>query len=71
MKSALRGSRALVSLPKSRVLPDAAIDQLTFVLRDINVSAGASAGVALLVPEADGEAVLVRADKATHVRKTA
>ncbi|WP_244499615.1 GGDEF domain-containing protein [Tardiphaga robiniae] len=55
---------------KAQVL-EAAIDQLTFVFRDINVSAGASAGVALLGPEADGEAALVQADKAMYVRKTA
>lgn len=48
-----------------------AIDQLTFVFRDINVSAGASAGAALLGPDADGEAALVQADKAMYERKTA
>jgi hypothetical protein len=48
-----------------------AIDQLTFVFRDINVSAGASAGVALLGPDVDGEAALVQADRAMYVRKTA
>ncbi|MGM4916170.1 hypothetical protein [Tardiphaga sp. 813_E8_N1_3] len=35
------------------------------------MSSGASAGVALLGPKADGEAALVRADKAMYVRKTA
>jgi diguanylate cyclase (GGDEF)-like protein len=55
---------------KAQVL-EAAIDQLTFVFRDINVSAGASAGVALLGPDVDGEAALVQADKAMYVRKTA
>jgi diguanylate cyclase (GGDEF)-like protein len=55
---------------KAQVL-EAAIDQLTFVFRDINVSAGASAGVALLGPDVDGEAALVQADRAMYVRKTA
>jgi diguanylate cyclase (GGDEF)-like protein len=55
---------------KAQVL-EAAIDQLTFVFRDINVSAGASAGIALLGPDADGEAALVQADRAMYVRKTA
>jgi GGDEF domain-containing protein len=115
MKPAVRGSKALVSLPKSRASAAAltirrleaqltqakiaelrasaetdflldilnrrgfareltravAIDQLTFVFRDINVSAGASAGVALLGPDVDGEAALVQADRAMYVRKTA
>ncbi|UFS76009.1 hypothetical protein LPB73_00890 [Tardiphaga sp. 37S4] len=117
MKPAVRGSKALVSLPKSRASAVAltirrleaqltqaeakiaelrasaetdflldilnrrgfareltravAIDQLTFVFRDINVSAGASAGVALLGPDVDGEAALVQADRAMYVRKTA
>lgn len=53
------------------IVLDAAIDQLTFVFRDINVSAGASAGVALLGPDVDGEAALVQADRAMYVRKTA
>jgi diguanylate cyclase (GGDEF)-like protein len=55
---------------KAQVL-EAAIDQLTFVFREISVSAGASAGVALLGPDADVEAALVQADKAMYVRKTA
>ncbi len=56
MEPALRGSKALVSLLKSPAP---------------NALAGASAGVALLGPDADGEAALVQADKAMHVRKTA
>jgi diguanylate cyclase (GGDEF)-like protein len=55
---------------KAQVL-EAAIDQLTFVFRDISVSAGASAGVALLGPDIDGEVALAQADKAMYVRKTA
>jgi diguanylate cyclase (GGDEF)-like protein len=55
---------------KAQVL-EAAIDQLTFVFREISVSAGASAGAALLGPDADVEAALVQADKAMYVRKTA
>jgi diguanylate cyclase (GGDEF)-like protein len=55
---------------KAQVL-EAAIDQLTFVFRDISVSAGVSAGVALLGPDTNGEAALIHADKAMYVRKTA
>jgi diguanylate cyclase (GGDEF)-like protein len=55
---------------KAEVL-EAAIDQLTFVFRDISVSAGASTGVAMLGGDVDGEVTLARADKAMYVRKTA
>lgn len=50
---------------------EAAIDQLTFVFRDISVSAGASAGVAPLGPETDGDTALAQADRAMYVRKIA
>lgn len=50
---------------------ETAIDQLTFVFRDISVSAGASTGVALLRPEIDGDTALAEADKAMYVWKTA
>jgi diguanylate cyclase (GGDEF)-like protein len=55
---------------KAQVL-ETAIDQLTFTFRDISVSAGASAGVAPLGPEADGEMALAQADRAMYVRKIA
>jgi diguanylate cyclase (GGDEF)-like protein len=55
---------------KARAL-EAAIDQLTFVFRDISVAAGASAGVAVLGPGSNGEVALAQADKAMYVRKTA
>jgi diguanylate cyclase (GGDEF)-like protein len=55
---------------KAQVL-EAAIDQLTFVFRDISVSAGASTGVALLGPDVDGDVALVQADRAMYLRKTA
>jgi diguanylate cyclase (GGDEF)-like protein len=55
---------------KAQVL-ETAIDQLTFVFRDISVSAGASAGVAALGPDTDGDTALAQADRAMYVRKTA
>lgn len=55
---------------KAQVL-ETAIDQLTFTFRDISVSAGASAGVAPLGPETDGEMALAQADRAMYLRKTA
>lgn len=55
---------------KAQIL-EAAVDQLTFVFRDVSVSAGASAGVAMLGPDVDGDVALVQADKAMYVRKTA
>jgi diguanylate cyclase (GGDEF)-like protein len=48
---------------------ESAIDQLTFVFGDSRVSAGASAGVALLGPETDAEAALEQADRAMYARK--
>ncbi|MDB5565636.1 MAG: diguanylate cyclase [Tardiphaga sp.] len=48
---------------------EAAIDQLTFVFRDKHVSAGASAGIALLGPEIPGSAALEEADRAMYARK--
>jgi diguanylate cyclase (GGDEF)-like protein len=53
---------------KARLL-EAAIDQLTFVFRDTNVSAGASSGVALLGPDIEGSAALEEADRAMYARK--
>ena len=50
---------------------EAAIDQLTFVFRDISVSAGASAGVVLLGPASDGAVALAAADRAMYARKAA
>jgi diguanylate cyclase (GGDEF)-like protein len=55
---------------KAEVL-EAAIDQLTFVFRDISVTAGASTGIAMLGPDVDGDLALVQADRAMYVRKTA
>jgi diguanylate cyclase (GGDEF)-like protein len=50
---------------------EAAIDQLTFVFRDHAVSAGASAGVAVLGPDTDGAVALAEADRAMYARKQA
>lgn len=46
-----------------------AIDQLSFSFRGRTVTAGASAGVALLGPHADAERALEAADSAMYVRK--
>ena len=46
-----------------------AIDRLTFVVRGNNVSAGASAGVAILGPHAEAGRALEEADSAMYVRK--
>ena len=46
-----------------------AIDRLTFVFRGSNVSAGASAGVAILGPHAEAGRALEEADSAMYVRK--
>ena len=46
-----------------------AIDRLTFVFRGRNVTAGASAGVAILGPHAEAGRALEEADSAMYVRK--
>lgn len=46
-----------------------AIDRLTFVFRGSRVSAGASAGVAILTAHSDADRVLDEADRAMYVRK--
>jgi diguanylate cyclase (GGDEF)-like protein len=46
-----------------------AIDRLTFVFRDHSVTAGVSAGVALLGPHAEAGKALEEADRAMYVRK--
>lgn len=46
-----------------------AIDRLSFVFRDSEVSAGASAGVAILTMHSDVDRVLDEADRAMYVRK--
>src|ERR1700675_3321707 len=48
---------------------EAAIDRLTFVFRGHTVTAGASAGVAILGPHAEAGRVLEEADSAMYVRK--
>ena len=48
---------------------EAAIDRLTFVFRGRNITAGASAGVAILGPHAEAGRVLEEADSAMYVRK--
>ncbi|WP_426440038.1 GGDEF domain-containing protein [Bradyrhizobium genosp. P] len=45
------------------------IDRLSFVFRGSHVTAGASAGVALLSPHSDVERALDEADRAMYVRK--
>lgn len=55
---------------KAEVL-EAAVDRLTFVFRNINVTAGASTGVAMLGPGIDGGAALEQADRAMYARKAA
>lgn len=46
-----------------------AIDRLTFVFRGSRVSAGASAGVAILTVHSDADRMLDEADRAMYVRK--
>jgi diguanylate cyclase (GGDEF)-like protein len=46
-----------------------AIDRLTFDFRGDNITAGASAGVAILGPHADARRALEEADSAMYVRK--
>ena len=46
-----------------------AIDRLTFVFRGSTISAGASAGVAILTAHSDADRVLDEADRAMYVRK--
>ncbi|WGS27080.1 GGDEF domain-containing protein [Bradyrhizobium sp. ISRA464] len=53
---------------KAAMLEDV-IDRLTFVFRDSQVSAGASAGVAILGTHSDVERALDEADRAMYVRK--
>ncbi len=53
---------------KAAALEDA-IDRLTFVFRNSHVSAGASAGVAILTAHSDLDRVLDEADRAMYVRK--
>lgn len=53
---------------KAAALEDA-IDQLTFMFRGSRVSAGASAGVAILSAQSDIDHVLDEADRAMYVRK--
>jgi diguanylate cyclase (GGDEF)-like protein len=48
---------------------EAAIDRLTFIFGGHNVTAGASAGVAVLGPNAEARRVLEEADRAMYVRK--
>jgi len=48
---------------------EAAIDRLSFVFRGRDVTAGASAGVAILGPHAEARRVLEEADSAMYVRK--
>ena len=48
---------------------EAAIDQLTFSFRGRHVTAGASAGVAVLGPSAEAHRALEEADRAMYVRK--
>jgi diguanylate cyclase (GGDEF)-like protein len=48
---------------------EAAIDRLTFIFSGRNVTAGASAGVAVLGPNAQASRALEEADRAMYVRK--
>ena len=48
---------------------EAAVDGLTFTFRGRNVTAGASAGVAILGPHAEAGCALEEADRAMYVRK--
>ncbi len=56
------------ALTKARALEDA-IDHLTFVFKGKAVTAGASAGVALLGPMDAAASVLEQADRAMYQRK--
>ena len=56
------------ALTKAQALEDA-IDQLTFVFKGKAVTAGASAGMALLGPMEDAADVLEQADRAMYRRK--
>lgn len=56
------------ALVKAKALEDA-IDQLTFVFKGQAVTAGASAGVALLGPMDDAGTVMEQADRAMYGRK--
>jgi diguanylate cyclase (GGDEF)-like protein len=51
------------------VLLEQAVDQLTFTFRGRTVTAGASAGVAILGSHTDAETALEEADRAMYVRK--
>jgi len=46
-----------------------AVDRLTFTFRGTKITAGASAGVAILGPHAHADRVLEEADSAMYVRK--
>jgi diguanylate cyclase (GGDEF)-like protein len=50
-------------------LLEQAIDRLTFVFRGRSVTAGASAGIAVLGPQAEAGKALEEADRAMYVRK--
>ena len=50
-------------------LLEQAVDQLTFTFRGQTVTAGASAGVAILGPHTEAEKALEEADRAMYVRK--
>ena len=50
-------------------LLEQAVDQLTFTFRGQTVTAGASAGVAILGPHTEAERALEEADRAMYVRK--
>lgn len=56
------------ALTKAKALEDA-IDQLTFVFKGKAVTAGASAGIALLGPMDDATTALAQADRAMYQRK--
>ena len=51
------------------VIFEQAVDELSFVFRGQHVTAGASAGVALLGPQSDAARALEEADAAMYVRK--
>jgi len=50
-------------------LLEQAVDQLTFTFRGQTVTAGASAGMAILGPHTEAEKALEEADRAMYVRK--
>jgi diguanylate cyclase (GGDEF)-like protein len=56
------------ALAKAALLEDA-VDRLAFEFKGHSVSAGASAGIALLGLEADAADALEQADRAMYVRK--